>query len=733
MEIENIVANTVYIKARESGGQKKGKSKKWKNYLQFPHYTECLSLRSDIDVSYGYVIEKQPIGRLLFQQFCEKNPQYDQCCTFLCKVEEYETSDDDGESRRILAKAIAALLAPNDESPCSSQEYPLKWFSFLDEESIGESLKAADDATTKSEPSSDIFSEVYRKVRAFLADVPFGEFTESVYFYRYLQWKHLERRPVDKHTFRLYRVLGKGGFGEVCACQVRASGKMYALKKLEKKRVKKRHAETLSLNEKQILQKINSPFVVSLAYAYETKDALCLVLTLMNGGDLKFHLYNLMPGGFDEKRVQFYAAEITLGLQHLHQERILYRDLKPENILLDDYGHVRISDLGLAVELKDNEPIKGRVGTVGYMAPEIVKNERYSYGVDWWGVGCLIYEMIEGKAPFRQRKEKVKREEVERRVREDQEKYSDKFSEAARTLCRGLLHKEPSFRLGCRRVGRPEDGADEMKAHPFFTQGDATTGREPVPWKKMEAGKLTPPFCPDPRAVYAKDVLDIEQFSTVKGVRLDASDSQFYGKFNTGCVSIPWQNEMIETECFQELNVFEVNAPSKTMSARRTNLASSPAFSKERLDDGHGTHMCLSQFFLHNFFRCAFRVCSSLGVLLFLAKRHLQTTGRSNSACTSAGFPSTSNVSIRKNSKNSGNGYVSQNYKSVHDLRGCDIAGPSKDLSCEHLPAFRTTSKTIDTTFVRPYFVSKTDISSCSPEPDVDSDIVAHKLPTGIV
>ncbi|VDO49672.1 unnamed protein product [Haemonchus placei] len=71
-----------------------------------------------------------------------------------------------------------------------------------------------------------------------------------------------------------------------------------------------------------------------------------------------------------------------------------------------------------------------------FIAPEIVKNERYSYGVDWWGLGCLIYEMIEGKAPFRQRKEKVKREEVERRVREDQEKYSDKFSEASRTLCR---------------------------------------------------------------------------------------------------------------------------------------------------------------------------------------------------------------------------------------------------------------------------------------------------------
>ncbi|CAL2049221.1 unnamed protein product [Caenorhabditis brenneri] len=558
MEIENIVANTVYIKARESGGQKKGKSKKWKNYLQFPHYTECLHLKPDVDDHYAFIIEKQPIGKLLFHEYCQAtSPQYHQCCQFLTKVEEYETSDDDVQSRRDLASSIVSLLQSKPEDPSNSENEQEFWCSsFMSEEVIAKCISAADSATHDDEPRSDIFAEPYKLTREYLSKQPMEQFMESMYFNRFLQWKWLENRPVDKHTFRLYRVLGKGGFGEVCACQVRASGKMYALKKLEKKRVKKRHAETLSLNEKQILQRINSPFVVSLAYAYETKDALCLVLTLMNGGDLKFHLYNLMPGGFDEKRVQFYAAEITLGLQHLHSERILYRDLKPENILLDDFGHVRISDLGLAVEIKDNEPIKGRVGTVGYMAPEIVKNERYSYGVDWWGVGCLIYEMIEGKAPFRQRKEKVKREEVERRVREDQEKYSEKFSEAARTLCRGLLHKEPGFRLGCRRVGKPEEGAEEIRAHPFFNTADTVTGREPVPWKKMEAGKVTPPFCPDPRAVYAKDVLDIEQFSTVKGVRLDATDTQFYGKFNTGCVSIPWQSEMIETECFAELNTF---------------------------------------------------------------------------------------------------------------------------------------------------------------------------------
>lgn len=165
---------------------------------------------------------------------------------------------------------------------------------------------------------------------------------------------------------------------------------MYACKKLEKKRIKKRKGESMVLIEKTILEKINSKFVVNLAYAYETKDALCLVLTIMNGmklyfqifkfctkkknyfryyklgGDLKFHIYN-MGGepGFELQRARFYAAEVVCGLEHLHQQGIVYRDCKPENILLDDSGHVRISDLGLAVEIPEGEMVRGRVGTVG--------------------------------------------------------------------------------------------------------------------------------------------------------------------------------------------------------------------------------------------------------------------------------------------------------------------------------------------------------------------------------
>uniref|UniRef100_A0A671VVV4 G protein-coupled receptor kinase n=1 Tax=Sparus aurata TaxID=8175 RepID=A0A671VVV4_SPAAU len=463
---DDIFTSLFFSVATGGGGKRKGRSKKWKEILRFPHISQCTELGNSIDRDYVNICEKQPIGRLLFRLYCETRFKLQRCIQLL---------DAMSPQRVDIAEVFADQCRENLElSPCK-----------------------------------EIFSNCCKAVHEYLSGAPFTDYQNSMYFDRFLQWKVLERQPITKDTFRQYRVLGKGGFGEVCACQVRATGKMYACKKLEKKRIKKRKGESMALNEKQILEKVNSRFVVSLAYAYETKDALCLVLTIMNGGDLKFHIYNMGTPGFEKDRVQFYAAQICCGLKHLHRESIVYR---------------------------------GRVGTVGYMAPEVINNEKYGMSPDWWGLGCLVYEMTAGRSPFRARKERVKREEVERRVQEEEEEYNDKFTEDTKAICRMLLTKDPKQRLGCQA-----DGAAGVKAHSFFKN---------INFKRLEAGIVEPPFVPDPRAVYCKDVLDIEQFSTVKGVNLDQTDNDFYSKFATGSVSIPWQNEMIETECFRDLNVF---------------------------------------------------------------------------------------------------------------------------------------------------------------------------------
>ncbi|XP_032109891.1 G protein-coupled receptor kinase 4 isoform X6 [Sapajus apella] len=483
MELENIVANSLLLKARQGGyGKKSGRSKKWRELLMLPPVSQCSELRHSIEKDYSSLCDKQPIGRLLFRQFCDTRATLKRRIEFLDAVAEYEVADDENRSDCGLSVFNSFF---NDKLAAPLPEIP------------PDVVRKCRLGLKEENPSKKVFEECTRIAHNYLRGKPFEEYQESSHFSQFLQWKWLERRPVTKNTFRHYRVLGKGGFGEVCACQVRATGKMYACKKLQKKRIKKRKGEALALNEKRILEKVQSRFVVSLAYAYETKDALCLVLTIMNGGDLKFHIYNLGNPGFDEQRAVFYAAELCCGLEDLQRERIVYRDLKPENILLDDRGHIRISDLGLALEIPEGQMVRGRVGTVGYMAPEVVSNEKYTFSPDWWGLGCLIYEMIQGHSPFRKFQEKVKREEVDQRIKNDTEEYSEKFSEDAKSICRM------------------------------------------------------------PRAVYCKDVLEIEQFSTVKGVCLDATDDEFYAQFATGCVSIPWQNEMIESGCFRDINKSE--------------------------------------------------------------------------------------------------------------------------------------------------------------------------------
>ena len=100
---------------------------------------------------------------------------------------------------------------------------------------------------------------------------------------------------------------------------------------------------------------INSlEFPVCMTYAFHTPDKLCFILDLMNGGDLHYHLSQ--HGVFNENEMKFYAAEVILGLEHMHRRFIVYRDLKPANILLDEHGHVRISDLGLACDFSKKKP-----------------------------------------------------------------------------------------------------------------------------------------------------------------------------------------------------------------------------------------------------------------------------------------------------------------------------------------------------------------------------------------
>ena len=189
----------------------------------------------------------------------------------------------------------------------------------------------------------------------------------------------------------------------VTACKKGTSGKLYAMKVMNKKRIKMKKSETSAINEQKALAAVESPFVVNLKYSFHSKEDVYLVLDLMTGGDLSYHLQQ--KGSFPLSECRYYAARILLGLQALHDKGYVYRDLKPENLLLADDGRVKITDLGLAIKITPK--LHGVAGTRGYWAPEMLRRDKkgkrmpYGHTVDWFSFGCCVAEFISGGNPFR--------------------------------------------------------------------------------------------------------------------------------------------------------------------------------------------------------------------------------------------------------------------------------------------------------------------------------------------
>uniref|UniRef100_E9PUN3 Ribosomal protein S6 kinase, polypeptide 2 n=1 Tax=Mus musculus TaxID=10090 RepID=E9PUN3_MOUSE len=206
---------------------------------------------------------------------------------------------------------------------------------------------------------------------------------------------------IGPHCFELLSVLGKGGYGKVF--QVRKVqgtnlGKIYAMKVLRKAKIVCSAKDTAHTRaERNILESVKHPFIVELAYAFQTGGKLYLILECLSGGELFTHLER--EGIFLEDTACFYLAEITLALGHLHSHGIIYRDLKPENIMLSSQGHIKLTDFGLCKEsIHEGAITHTFCGTIEYMAPEILVRTGHNRAVDWWSLGALMYDMLTGSA-----------------------------------------------------------------------------------------------------------------------------------------------------------------------------------------------------------------------------------------------------------------------------------------------------------------------------------------------
>jgi serine/threonine protein kinase len=252
--------------------------------------------------------------------------------------------------------------------------------------------------------------------------------------------------------------VGVGTYGRVRLVKAkdRPEAAPMAVKILDKARLIEKMQVNHVQDEMKVLGMIEHPFIVKLHACWQDLTSIYMMMDFVNGGEL----HTAIDWGISDKQAQLWIAEMVLALEHLTSVGVAHRDVKPENTLLDNEGHLRLSDFGLAKVV--DKPLRTFCGTPEYTAPEVIQRRGYGCSVDWWALGILTYEVLAGFTPFRAEN----KQSIHEKIVLGKYRIPSHFSPAAQDLIRGLLQGR-SRRLGCL-----DDGPEGVKAHAWFSTID---------------------------------------------------------------------------------------------------------------------------------------------------------------------------------------------------------------------------------------------------------------------
>jgi len=291
----------------------------------------------------------------------------------------------------------------------------------------------------------------------------------------------LQSKPnLQKSNFEMIQIIGKGGFGKVWKVTHKKYKTYFALKEMNKAKIIDKQSDSSVLSERELLSKLRHPFIVNMYYAFQDNNSLYLIMDLLTGGDMRYHITNMNRNkkSFTEEQAKFFVACIVLALDYTHSNNILHRDLKPENFVFDINGYLRLTDYGIAkVYQKENHTETS--GTPGYMAPEVLCSQNHTIAVDYFALGVFTFELMFGYRPYNGKsRSELKEKVLSRQVQIKSKDVPNGWTVEAADFINRLLQRKPKNRLGLR-------GSIEVREHPWLKY---------YPWKDLYNKTLESPF-----------------------------------------------------------------------------------------------------------------------------------------------------------------------------------------------------------------------------------------------
>ena len=250
------------------------------------------------------------------------------------------------------------------------------------------------------------------------------------------------------------------------------------MKEMNKAKIIDKKSEKSVKSERDLLSKLNHPFIINMHYSFQDSDNLYLIMDLLTGGDLRYHICKKRY--FTEDQTKFFISCILLGLEYCHYYSIIHRDIKPENLVLDSKGYVHITDFGIAkIQVEDNH--RETSGTPGYMSPEVLCGQNHTIAVDYFALGVMGYEFMLGVRPYLGKNRKdIKERVMAKQAIIHKNDITEGWSLEAADCINRLLQRKPAKRLGV-------NGAKDVKKHMWFKN---------YPWNDLYNHKLISPFIP---------------------------------------------------------------------------------------------------------------------------------------------------------------------------------------------------------------------------------------------